>query len=196
MFDRLWRIHQYQKDAHTYIKFPSCGAHYHAWFDLLFRTPIHYFHDFRCFSLLIFGSGHSCHGLCLVYPWFIHTITAVSTEYGFQTPQAPVRMSWAESDKNVEVIITALPQYVPPWMFSTNRSHTRNLFSLVWARPNPIAQRRSGRIILFHDITLSSWGSMGAQNRVWSGALLSLTVWKATPTCQGGLLSTVSKTAQ
>ncbi len=29
---------------------------------------------------------------------------------------------------------------------------------------------------------------MGAQNRVWSGALLSLTEWKATPTCQGGLL--------
>lgn len=177
MFGRLWRIHQYQKDTHTYIKFPSCGAHYHAWFDLLF---IHYFHDFHdSFDIIL-----------------IHTITAVSTEYGFQTPQAPVRMSWAESDKNVEVILTALPQYVPPWMFSTDRSHTRNLFSFVWARPNLIAQRRSGRIILFHDITLSSWGSMGAQNRVWSGALLSLTVWKATPTCQGGLLSTVSKTAQ
>lgn len=37
---------------------------------------------------------------------------------------------------------------------------------------------------------------MGAQSWVWSGALLSLTVWKATPTCQGGLLSTASKPAQ
>ncbi len=124
----------YQK-IHIHARFPSCGAHYHAWFDLLFRTPIHYFHDFRCFSVQTFGSGNSClvcvltssssmPSRCCIH-WIFRAVIHWSS---IPDPTSPVSISWAQSDENVAVMRGFASICATLNVLNRSFSHQKNYF--------------------------------------------------------------------